>query len=354
MPHLENQVAFSVEGAVVNWTETTEVILRAHRTDVGQRPSELLEARVADQRPIRNGEVLVQNTFQQIVAVNADLMFENPGLPMPAFEVGAPLYGPAIGRVVESRSDVAVGTVVQHNQGWRSLTALASNEVVPVPDGVFPGPEYVLNQGVTSFHGMVDIAAVGTGDVVLVSGAAGGVGSIAGQIARAQGAALVIGIAGGPIKCSYLTEELGFDAAIDYKNEDLDARLGELAPEGITVFFDTIGGTQFETAIRHAAFGARFALCGALAGQIGGGHGGHPRLDIMTAIVKEVQIRPFTTMHTLEQIQAWISHYIPSFSQGTMTFPHTVLEGPLSRTMTALDELLAGDHRGNLIVKLAS
>ncbi|RMB77323.1 NADP-dependent oxidoreductase [Rhodococcus sp. SBT000017] len=338
----------------MNSNETTAVVLRSHRTDVGQQPSELLEVRVVDQRPIGDGEVLVENIFQQIVAVNADLMFENPGLPLPAFEVGAPLYGPAIGRVVESRSDTAVGTVVQHNQGWRNLTAIASNAVFPVPDGVFPGPEYMLNQGVTSFHGMVDIAGVGAGDVVLVSGAAGGVGSIAGQIARAHGAALVIGIAGGPDKCTYLTEQLGFDAAIDYKNEDLDARLGELAPEGITVFFDTIGGTQFETAVRHAAFGARFALCGALAGQIGGGHGGHPRLDIMTAIVKEIQIRPFTTMHTPEQIQAWIGHFVPSFSQGTITFPHTVLEGPLNRTMTALDELLAGDHRGNLIVKLAS
>ena len=338
----------------MNSNETTAVVLRSHRTDVGQQPSELLEVRVVDQRPIGDGEVLVENIFQQIVAVNADLMFENPGLPLPAFEVGAPLYGPAIGRVVESRSDTAVGTVVQHNQGWRNLTAIASNAVFPVPDGVFPGPEYMLNQGVTSFHGMVDIAGVGAGDVVLVSGAAGGVGSIAGQIARAHGAALVIGIAGGPDKCTYLTEQLGFDAAIDYKNEDLDARLGELAPEGITVFFDTIGGTQFETAVRHAAFGARFALCGALAGQIGGGHGGHPRLDIMTAIVKEIQIRPFTTMHTPEQIQAWIGHFVTSFSQGTITFPHTVLEGPLNRTMTALDELLAGDHRGNLIVKLAS
>ncbi len=338
----------------MNWTETAEVLLRAHRTDLGQRPSELLEVKVANQRPIGDGEVLVENIFQQIAAVNADLMFENPGLPLPAFDVGVPLYGPAIGRVVESRSDRPVGTIVQHNQGWRNLTAIASNAVFPVPEGVFPGPEYMLNQGVTSFHGMVDVAGVGAGDVVLVSGAAGGVGSIAGQIARAQGAALVIGIAGGPGKCAYLTEQLGFDAAIDYKNEDLDARLRALAPAGITVFFDTIGGTQFETAVRHASFGARFALCGALAGQIGGGHGGHPRLDIMTAIVKEIQIRPFTTMHTPDQIQAWISHYIPWFSQGVVTFPHTMLEGPLDRAITALDELLAGDHRGNLIVKIAS
>ena len=336
----------------ISETTSAEVVLREHRTDVTQVPSGLLEVRDASRGQLGDGDVLVQNIFQQIVAVNADLLFAEPGLPLPAFEIGKPLYGPAIGRVVESRSNIAVGTVVQHNHGWRELTTVASSEVFPVPDGLFPGPEYMLNQGVTAFHGLVDVAEVAAGDVVLVSGAAGGVGSMAGQIAKARGAALVIGVAGGPDKCRYLTEELGFDAAIDYKNDDLDARLGELAPEGITVFFDTIGGTQFETAVQHAAFGARFALCGALAGQIGGGNGGHPRLDVMTAIVKEIRILPFTTMHTPEQVQAWIGHYIEWFAQGKITFSHTILEGPLDRTISALDELLTGEHRGNVIVKL--
>jgi D-arabinose 1-dehydrogenase-like Zn-dependent alcohol dehydrogenase len=99
-----------------------------------------------------------------------------------------------------------------------------------VPDGVFPGPEYLLNQGMTAYHGIVDIAAVGEGDVVLVSGAAGGVGSMAAQIAKARGAARVIGVAGGPEKCRYLVDELGLDSAIDHRNDDLDDRLTELAP----------------------------------------------------------------------------------------------------------------------------
>ena len=331
----------------------TEVVLRAHRTDVSQPPSSLLEVRPARVRELGEGEVLVENLFQQIVAVNADLMFADPGLPLPAFGIDQPLYGSAVGRVVESRADlVAVGALVYHSQGWRDLTVIKAGDVFAIPEGAFPGPEYLLNQGVTSFHGMVDIAAVGEGDIVVVSGAAGGVGSVAGQIAKARGAATVIGVAGGPDKCRYVVEELGFDAAVDYKNEDLHARLGELAPEGISVFFDTIGGTQFETAVQHAAFGARFALCGAIAGQVGGGDGGHPRLDIMTAIVREIQIRPFTTMHTPEQVQAWFSHYIPWLADGTLTFPHTQLEGTLDRTVSALDELLAGAHRGNLIVKL--
>lgn len=330
----------------------TEVVLREHRTDVSQPPSTLLEVRPSRPAVLAEGEVLVENLFQQIVAVNADLMFADPGLPLPPFGLDQPLYGSAVGRVVESRADLEVGALVYHTQGWRDLTVVAAGDVFTIPTGAFPGPEYLLNQGVTSFHGMVDIAEVGAGDVVLVSGAAGGVGSIAGQIAKAQGAAMVIGVAGGPEKCRFLVEELGFDAAIDYKNEDLSTRLGELAPNGVSVFFDTIGGRQFEIAVQHAAFGARFALCGAIAGQVGGGYGGHPRLDIMTAIVNEIQIRPFTTMHTPEQIQAWFSHYVPWLADGTITFAHTLLEGPLERALTALDELLDGAHRGNVIVRL--
>jgi NADPH-dependent curcumin reductase CurA len=133
---------------------------------------------------------------------------------------------------------------VLHMSGWREESILGPGEAFPVPDSVFPGPEYLLNQGVPAYHGIVDIAAVGEGDVVLVSGAAGGVGSMAAQIAKARGAASVIGIAGGPEKTRYLVAELGLDAAIDYRGDDLDDRLTELAPGGITVFFDTIGGSS--------------------------------------------------------------------------------------------------------------
>lgn len=238
--------------------------------------------------------------------------------------------------------------------GWREESVLDPGQAFPVPSGVFPGPEYLLNQGVPAFHGIVDIAEVGEGDVVLVSGAAGGVGSMAAQIAKARGAAYVIGIAGGPEKASYLVDVLGLDAAIDHHNDDLDDRLSKLAPDGITAFFDTIGGPQFEAALRHTAFGARFALCGTLAGQVGGGDGGHPRLDIMTALAHEVQIRPFSTRHTPEQIEAWNTHYAQWYAEDRITFAHTLLEGNLQRVISAQDELLAGVHRGNVIVRLTS
>jgi NADPH-dependent curcumin reductase CurA len=335
--------------------QSSAVVLRAHRTDLAQPPSSLLEVVVLSQQEPAAGQVRVRNLFQQVIAANGDLMFATSPIPVPAFRVGEPIYGPAVGRVVESHADdLPVGTVVLHMSGWREESILARGEAFPVPEGVFPGPEYLLNQGVPAYHGIVDIAEVGAGDVVLVSGAAGGVGSMAAQIAKARGAASVIGIAGGPEKTRYLVDELGLDAAVDYRNEDLDDRLTALAPDGITVFFDTVGGSQFEAALRHAAFGARFALCGVLAGQVGGGDGGRPRLDIMTALVREVQIRPFTTRHTPDQIQAWGTHYAQWYAEGRIRFAHTLIEGTLQRAIAAQDELLTGVHRGNVIVKLAT
>lgn len=333
--------------------ESAAVVLRAHRTDVAQRPSSLLEVIPVALPPLGDGEVRVENSLQQLIAATGDLLFEHPRLPVPPFRIGEPLSGPAIGRVAESRApELAVGTTVLHMAGWREHSTLAAAEAFPVPDGVFPGPEYLLNQGVPAYYGMVDVAGAGTGDVVLVSGAAGGVGSMAAQIARARGAR-VIGIAGGPEKCRYLVEELGLDAAIDYRSEDLDDRLAELAPAGVSVFFDTVGGAQFEAAIRHAAPGARFALCGVLAGQVGGGDGGFPRLDIMTALVNEIQIRPFSTRHTPDQVQAWNTHYAQWYAEGRIVFPHTVVEGALDRVIAAQDELFAGAHRGTVIVRLS-
>jgi NADPH-dependent curcumin reductase CurA len=333
---------------------SSAVVLRAHRTDLAQPPSAVLDVVTLPAPEPGAGQVRVRNLFQQVIAASGDLMFATTRIPVPVFRVGEPISGPAIGTVVESRADdLPVGTVVWHMSGWREESVLGSGEAFPVPAGVFPGPEYLLNQGVPAYRGVVDVASVGEGDVVLVSGAAGGVGSMAAQIAKARGAASVIGIAGGPGKARYLVDELGLDAAIDHQNDDLDDRLTELAPSGISVFFDTIGGAQFEAALRHTAFGARFALCGALAGQVGGGDGGYPRLDLMAALAHEVQIRPFSTRHTPDQVEAWNTSYARWYAEGRIRFAHTLLDGTLQRAVDAQDELLAGVHRGTVVVRLA-
>lgn len=331
---------------------SNEIVLNQYRTQHSIAPSDCLLHRPVAFQALAAGEVRVRNDFMQITAVMADLMTEQPGLPMPPYELQTPLWGGATGTVVESAADLPIGTVVTHMSGWREETVGAADTFWPVPVEVLPGAEYVLNQGVTAYHGIVDVAHVTDGDIVFVSGAAGGVGSLAGQIAKASGATLVIGSAGSDEKAAYLVDELGFDAAINYRKSGLLEKLREFAPEGITVFFDTVGGEQFEAAVQAAAPGARFALCGALAGQVDGGEGGSPRLDIMTAIVKQLEIKPFSTHHTPEQIQAWNEHYGLWLSQGKIVFPHTIVEGGLAAAPRALDNLLRGLYRGNVVVRL--
>jgi NADPH-dependent curcumin reductase CurA len=331
---------------------TGEIVLARHREDHRDAPSTCVAVREVPVRPLADGEVRVRNDSMQVTAVMADLMSPAPGLPMPAYEIDRPLWGGATGTVVESASDLPVGTAVTHMSGWREEVVGSADSFRPIPVDRLPGPEHALNQGVTAYHGMVDVARVGEGDVVFVTGAAGGVGSLAGQIARARGASTVIGSAGSAAKAAWLVDELGFDAAIDHRSEDVLARLRELAPDGIDVLFDTVAGPQFEAAVQAAAPGARLALCGALAGQVGGGEGGMPRLDVMTAIVKQLEIRPFSTHHTPEQIRAWDEHYARWLWEGRLVFPHTIVEGGLAAAPGALDGLLRGDFRGNVIVRM--
>ena len=332
-------------------TTSRRVVLTHYRT--GTEPAaklvEVDDVTLADPGP---GEILVRTTHVAIAAAMADLMKETPDLPMPGYQVGGPVWGAAVGVVVKAGDGgLPVGTAVMHMKGWQQYVIAGQYEAFPV-DPSLPEPYYALNQGVTSYHGMVDVAGVHEGDVVFVSGAAGGVGSLAGQIAKALGAKKVIGSAGSASKLTYLTKELGFDAAINYHTDDLVGALRAEAPEGVDVFFDTVGGAIFEATVQVAAHGARFALCGALSGQLDDSEGAHPRLDIMTAINSEIVFLPFTTMHTPEQIQAWGSHYGPWLGEGKVSYAHTLLSGGLESAAGALDELLAGTHRGSVVVEV--
>ncbi|WP_066947951.1 MDR family NADP-dependent oxidoreductase [Streptomyces lushanensis] len=301
------------------------------------------------------GEVLVRTDYLSLAAAYADLMRPGCQLPVPPFLAGERLGGGALGTVVRSASTrLAVGDLVQSMSGWSEYSAGPAETYVKLATGLFPSPVYFLNQGPTAYYGMADIAQVGAGDVVFVSGAAGGVGSLAGQIAKCRGAARVIGSVGSKEKADYVVDELGYDAAFDYHDGPVVDRLRELAPDGINVFFDNVGGEQFEAAVRAAAPHARFALCGALAGQIGGGQEGHPRLDLMRAITRHLEIRPFACYHTPEQINAWYEHFARWYREGRFVFPHTTVEGGLAHAPEALLALLDGRYRGNVTIRVAA
>ncbi|MEU6534293.1 NADP-dependent oxidoreductase [Streptomyces sp. NPDC047000] len=300
------------------------------------------------------GEVVVRNDWMTLGSVARDQMNPATKLPIPVFLPGVAMWGRTVGTVVASNSDLlAVGDLVEHFLGWREYATGDARGFFKRDRALLPGPEYFLSQGPTAWHGMVGTADVGEGDTVFVSGATNGVGALAGQIARLRGAKRVIGSTGSKEKIDFLVDELGFDAAFDYHEGPVADQLAELAPEGLDVVFDNVGGEQFEAAVQVAARGARFALCGALSGQHGGGDGGSPRLPLMSAITKDLTLRGFATLHTPDQIEDWNARFGPWLREGRIVFPHTVVEGGTDRLPAAFVALLERRYSGTVLVRMS-
>jgi NADPH-dependent curcumin reductase CurA len=299
-----------------------------------------------------DGEVVVRTDYLGLAATLLELMRADCHLPIPAWQPGQRIGVMAIGTVVRSAGpDLREGDLVQSMSGWSTHSAGPASSYLRLDRDAYPDPSYHLAQGPTAHYGIADVAGVGRGDVVFVSGAAGGVGSLAGQIARNLGASKVIGSAGSQAKVDYLVGELGFDAAFDY-HQDPVAALRELAPEGITVFFDTVGGRLYDAALEVAAPGARFALCGSLSTQLGAAAQRFPEPDQASAAAKGVELLPFSCYNTPEQLAAWHTHFRAWLDQDRFVFPQTVVDAGIDAVPDAFLSLLRGAYRGNVSVRL--
>jgi NADPH-dependent curcumin reductase CurA len=301
------------------------------------------------------GEVVVRTDYVLVAAAFQDMMRTDCQLPIPPFQIGQRMGLGAVGTVMLSNSPaLGVGDLVMSMSGWSEYSVGPAEQYFKIDAKQFESPVYYLSQGPTAYYGMADIAKVGKGDVVFVSGAAGGVGSLAGQVAKCRGAKMVIGSAGSKAKVDYLVNELGFDAAFDYHDGSVVDNLRKLAPDGIDVFFDTVGGEQFEAAVQVAARSARFALCGALSAQNTSRKDASPRLDLMTVITQDVDLRGFCCMHTPEQLGAWAQHFGMWLAEGKFVFPHTIVEGGIEQLPHALIALLQGKYQGNVSLRVAA
>ena len=212
------------------------------------------------------GQVLVRNTHLAFEPAMRGWM-EDRASYIPPVGIGEVMRGMTVGEVVDSKlPGYAAGDLVSGMTGWQEY-ALGDAGLGKLPPGVeAPLAMSVLAvTGLTAYFGMLDLGKPMPGETVVVSGAAGATGSVAGQIAKIEGCR-VIGIAGGASKCEWLTKEAHFDAAIDYKNEDVGARLSELCPDGIHVFFDNVGGEILNEVLERIAQKARVVLCGAISG----------------------------------------------------------------------------------------
>ncbi|WP_137159948.1 NADP-dependent oxidoreductase [Blastococcus sp. CCUG 61487] len=273
-----------------------------------------------------------------------------------AWEVGETMQGGAIGRVVESRSpDVAEGALVSTNAAWRDVAVLDARAVQVLPD--LPGipPSYHLGvlgmPGMTAYVGLFRLAEFKAGDVVFVSGAAGAVGSIVGQLARLNGASAVIGSAGSPEKVRWLLDDLGFTAAFDYHDGPVAKLLAQAAPDGIDVYFDNVGGEHLEAAIGAFNEFGRAALCGAISQYNATEPAPGPR-NMGLMVGRKLSLRGFIVSDHNDLRDEFVEKVTPLVTSGQLVVRETVREG-LDDAVNAFLDLLRGGNTGKMIVKLA-
>ena len=300
---------------------------------------------------LADGQILVENTFASVDPYMRGRMNDTKSYIEP-FQIDQPLTGTAVGTVAESRSDkFKVGDTVRHFAGWRTHAVLHEDQVEQIDTGIAPAEAYLGVLGLTGLTAYVGLTAVGEmkqGDVVFISGAAGAVGSAAGQIAKHLGAAKVIGSAGSAEKIDYITG-LGFDAAFNYKDGDVTGQLAEAAPEGVDVYFDNVGGDHLEAAIANANTFGRIAMCGAIAQYNDTEPAPGPR-NLGLAIGKCLTLRGFVVgqySHLAEEFQEKIT---PLVVDGSIGYETTVREG-IDAMPKAFLELFEGGNTGKMIVK---
>lgn len=301
-------------------------------------------------------QLLVRNRYMTVVAVMRTLM-SDANLPMPAYEVNRPLWGPAIGEVIAAPDaaaggGLAPGTLVHHHDSWREYAVVDADAATPLDLAALPDPAAHLSQALTAWAAVVEAAEVRLGETAFVSGAAGGVGCMAGQMLRLHGAGRVIGSTGSRRKADYLVNELGYDAVVIRGAGSFEEQLREAAPDGIDVVFDTVGGEQLRAALAVANRRARFAIVGALSGQLDGeGKQALVEIDTLQLLARSIELRGITLLDHLDSVPAWTREIGRAMADGKLTFPHVRYAG-LERAPAALVELIEGRHIGTVVVEL--
>ena len=300
---------------------------------------------------LADGQILVGNTFSRVGPYMRGRMNDTKSYIEP-FQLDQPLTGTAVGTVTESRSEkFKAGDTVRHFAGWRTHAVLNEDRAERIDTSIAPAEAYLGILGLTSLTAYVGLTAVGEmkkGDVVFISGAAGAVGSAAGQIAKRLGAAKVIGSAGSAEKIDYITG-IGFDGAFNYKDGDVKGQLAKAAPEGIDVYFDNVGGDHLEAAIGQANTFGRIAMCGAIA-QYNDTEPVPGLRNLGLAIGKCLTLRGFVVgqySHLAEEFQETIA---PLVVDGSIGYETTVREG-IDTMPKAFLELFEGSNTGRMIVK---
>ena len=321
--------------------------IRLARRPVGEPVAEDFELAVRELSP-GQGEVLVRNRYMSVDPYMRGRMSDRKSY-VPPFELGKAMQGGAVGEVV------GTGELVVHDRGWREHALLAADRVRrpdPLPHGVQASALLgaLGMPGMTAWVGLTEIAPIREGETVFISAAAGAVGSVAGQLAKARGCR-VVGSAGGPAKTRFVRDELGFDACFDYRAIEPRDALREVAPDGIDVYFDNVGGPQLEAAIGAMRRGGRIAVCGAVSQYNAVELPPGPR-NLFLLVGKRITMRGFIVGDHARRESEFRGEVGDLVASGRLKLAETVVDGGLEAAPQAFIDMLRGRHLGKVVVAL--
>jgi NADPH-dependent curcumin reductase CurA len=301
-----------------------------------------------------DGEFLVRTEYLSLDPAMRGWMNDARSYIRPV-RIGEVMRAAALGRVVASNHpDFAAGDHVTGVFGVQDYAVSDGRGVLRADPARAPLTAYlgVLGlTGLTAYFGLLDVGKPRAGETVVVSGAAGAVGSVVGQIAKHLGCH-VVGIAGGAAKCRLLTEELGFDAAIDYQGEDVRAGLQEHAPKGVDVYFDNVGGEILDHVLARLTLGARVVICGAIS-QYNATERPTGPANYLSLLVNRASMTGMLVMDYESRYAEGISALADWLAAGVVTAREHIVEGTIDDFPTALGKLFAGENVGKLILRVA-
>jgi len=301
-----------------------------------------------------DGEVLVKIRYIGLEPAMRGWMNESRSY-IPPVQIGDVMRGFAAGEVIASNHpNIAVGDHVSGLLGVQEYAVANGDGVFKLDTGLAPLETYLGTlgmPGMTAYFGLIDIGRPADGETVVVSGAAGAVGGVVGQIAKLKGCR-VVGIAGGAEKCRYLVEDLGFDAAIDYKSDDVMKALGEQCPKGIDIYFDNVGGEILDAALAHLARHARVVICGAISQYNVNGAMRGPA-NYMSLLVNHASMTGFVFSDYLDRLSEAAQALGGWVASGELSSREDIAEGGIEKFPDTLLRLFSGENTGKLVLKVA-
>jgi hypothetical protein len=304
---------------------------------------------------LNKGEILVRNLYLSFDPAMRMWMDDEPSY-LPPAELNEPMRAAAVAQVIRSaNTQYPKGSFVQGLFGWQDYALAGPNSLIPpvlLPEGTpLTMPLSIFGgTSLTAYFGLLDIGKPKENDTVVVSGAAGATGSVVCQIAKIKGCR-VIGIAGGKEKCDWLLSECGVDAVIDYKDNDVSARLGELCPDGINVFYDNVGGDILEAAIDHIAERGRIVLCGQISAYNDANPKPGPR-NLMNIVTNRVRMEGFIMLDYLDRMDEAMNDLVAWVMDGRIKYREDIQEGFENIPGTFL-RLFEGKNQGKQLLKIS-